>query len=213
MDLLKNNMEIFNKGDYKPIPTDFRTLGILSLQELSKFQEKFNIYDTDTTINSIRDAIVANYMGFDLLNFSKHGFDAKKSNINEFLEIKQCSIYSKRLGGTWNDTNKEKAKAFSDKRLFTAVAIWRGASDLQFIVYGQHKDLGNYLLDKVQNRKDGSRSTQTIGIDNLIKKYDFSVICPPDKTKELILQLIVSYQRNLNKYVELSKIKRIQDFQ
>jgi len=75
----KNNMGIFNKGAYKPIPADFRTLGILSLQELSKFQDKFKIYDTDTTINSIRDAIVANYLGFDLLNFDKHGFDAKKS--------------------------------------------------------------------------------------------------------------------------------------
>ncbi|WP_444548188.1 hypothetical protein [Candidatus Magnetomonas plexicatena] len=91
-------MTIFEKGDYKPVSADFRTLGILSLQELTKFQEKFKIYDTDTTINSIRDAIVANYMGFDLLNFDKHGFDAKKSHKDEFLEIKQCSISSGRLG-------------------------------------------------------------------------------------------------------------------
>lgn len=207
-------MDIFNKGKFEPVPSDFRTLGILSLQDLSKFQEKFEMYDTDTTINIIRDAIVANYLGFDLLNFQKHGFDAKKSKKNEFLEIKQCSISSKRLGGTWNDTNEEKAKAFSDKRLWTAVAIWKGASDLQFIVYGQHKDLGKYLLERVIAVQNSStRSTQNVGIDNLIKKYNFCVICPPDKKKEFILQLIISNNRNLAKNVNLSNIRRIQDYQ
>ncbi len=207
-------MSLFKKGDYRPVPVEFRTLGILALQELSKFQDKFEIYDTDTTINSIRDAIVANYMGFDLLNFDKHGFDAKKSKANQFLEIKQCSISSKRLGGTWNDTNEEKAKAFSNKRLFTAVAIWKGASDLQFIVYGQHKNLGKYLLERViAVQNTSTRSTQNVGIEKLIKDYNFCVVCPPDKNKGLIIQIITNYQRNLAEYVSKSTIKSIQDFQ
>ncbi|WP_232501203.1 hypothetical protein [Candidatus Endomicrobiellum trichonymphae] len=42
-----------------------------ALYELSKFQSKFEIYDTDTTINTIRDAIIANYLGYDLLNRDK----------------------------------------------------------------------------------------------------------------------------------------------
>lgn len=206
-------MTIFEKGDYKPVPAEFRTLGILSLQELSTFQDRFRMYDTDTTINSIRDSIVANYMGFDLLNFGKHGFDAKKSTKDEFLEIKQCSISSRRLGGTWNDTNEEKANAFSDKRLFTAVAIWKGASDLQFIVYGQHIELGIYLLKRVTAVQNSStRSTQSVGIEKLIKNYNFSVVCPPDKEKDLILKLIINYNRNLVKYVNKSTIKGIQDF-
>ncbi|WP_250631994.1 hypothetical protein [Rhodoflexus caldus] len=75
-------MSIFQKGDYRAIPTEFRILGIASLEEFSKFQERFEIYDTDTTINAIRDAIIANYLGFDLLNFNKHGFDAKKVTAN-----------------------------------------------------------------------------------------------------------------------------------
>lgn len=203
-------MDIFKKGDYKPVPAEFRTLGILSLQELSKFQDKFEIYDTDTTINTIRDAIVANYLEFDLVNMEKHGFDAKKSTKEEYLEIKQCSISSGSIGGTWNDTNREKAKAFSDKRLFTAVAVWKGASDLQFIVYGQSKKLGEYLLERVIAVENTStRSTQSVGIEKLIKTYGFSVICPPDKKKELVLQLIVSYKKNLSDYVNLSNIKGI----
>jgi len=122
-------MNIFDKGTFKPVPHEFRTLGLCSLVELSKFQEQFEIYDTDTTINAIRDAMIANYLNFDLLNMDKHGFDAKKSTSDHYLEVKQCSISSKTWGGTWNDTNEAVALAFSDPRLFTVVAIWKGASD------------------------------------------------------------------------------------
>jgi hypothetical protein len=212
--ILKANyfyMTIFEKGNYKPVSTEFRTLGIASLEELSKFQEKFEMYDTDTTINTIRDAIIANYLGFDLLNFDKHGFDAKKSLENQFLEIKQCSVSSKSWGGTWNDTNEEKALAFCDEKLFTAVAIWKGASDLQFIVYGQHKGLGELLYRLVVNRKAGSRSTQSVSVEKLIKDFNFAVICPPEKTKEYVLKILVSYSKSLLEYVRLDDIKTIRD--
>ncbi len=204
-------MNIFDQGNYRPIPPEFRTLGIASLEELTKFQDRFEIHDTDTTINSIRDAIVANYLGFDLLNFEKHGFDAKKSNSDVFLEIKQCSLSSRRLGGTWNDTNEEKALAFSNEKLFTTVAIWKGASDLQFIVYGQHEGLGQHLYHLVVNRKEGSRSTQTIGIEKLIKDFNFAVICPPDKTKEYVFKLLVNYNKRIIDYVNLQTIKTLRD--
>ena len=88
-------MDIFKKGNYKPIPSAFRTKGFLALEELTKFQEEFDNWDTDTTINEIRDAIIANYLGFDLLNFDKHGFDAKSSKKNKFLEVKQCTSLQK----------------------------------------------------------------------------------------------------------------------
>ncbi|OGI64124.1 hypothetical protein A2914_00245 [Candidatus Nomurabacteria bacterium RIFCSPLOWO2_01_FULL_41_21] len=204
-------MNIFQKGNYRIVPSDFRTLGITALVDLNKFQDKFGNYDTDTAINEIRDAIIANYFGFDLLNFAKHGFDAKKSRKEEFLEVKQCSISSKRYGGTWNDTNIEKAKAFSDKRLFTAIAVWKGASDLQFVIYGQNKDLGKYLLDRVKNRKPGSRSTQNVNIETLIKKYKFSIVCPPDKTKEYVSTILVGYKKHLSKYSKVGNIKTIEE--
>ncbi len=204
-------MNIFDKGSFRTVPVEFRTVGILSLNELTKFQDQFDMQDTDTTINSIRDAMVSNYLKFDLLNFNKHGFDAKRADKEEYLEVKQCSINSKRWGGTWNDTNEEKAMAFSDGRLFTVIAVWKGASDLQFMVYGQSEELGKHLLSRVQNRKTGSRSTQNVGISELIKKYGFVVIAPPDKTKEEIYKLLVDYDRKLIEYVTLEKIKTLQD--
>jgi len=178
------------------------------LQQLSEFQDKFGVYDTDTTINSIRDTIVASYLGFDFVNTEKHGFDAKRSRTGEFLEVKQCSLSAKRWGGTWNDTNIEKAKAFSDKRLFTAIAVWRGANDLQFIVFGQNKKLGVYLLERVKYRKAGSRSTQNIGIDKLIE-WGFSVIVPPGKSAKSLLEQLFVYNKRLSKYIRLENIKTV----
>jgi len=170
------------------------------------------VYDTNTTINEIRDAIVANYLGFDLLNFDKHGFDAKHSKKNKFLEVKQCSIFSRRLGGTWNDTNEEKAKAFSDKRLYTAVGIWKGASDLQFIVFGQHKKLGEYLLERVRAVANSStRSTQSIPLQKMIKEYGFDVVVPPDKTKKFVYKLLVNYQASFENILKLTDLKRAKD--
>lgn len=205
-------MNIFQKGDYKPILHSFKIKGIMALEELTKFQDEFKSYDTDTTINEIRDSIVGNYLNYDLLNFNKHGFDAKSSKTGKFLEVKQCSIFSKRLGGTWNDTNEEKAKAFSDDRLFTAVGIWKGAADLQFIVYGQHKSMGRYLLKRVRSVANSStRSTQNIGIEKMIKDYNFKVIVSPDKNKNFVYKILVNYKKNISTYLKLKDILTIKD--
>jgi hypothetical protein len=204
-------MNIFEKGEYKAVPPAFRTQGLASLESLTHFQESFGIFDTDTTVNSIRDAIVANYLGYDLLNQSKHGFDAKKSRREQYLEIKQCSLGARRWGGTWNDTNEEKARAFSDPRLFTAVALWKGASDLQFIVYGQHAGVGKYLLERVQTRKAGSRSTQNIAMETLIMDYGFTVICPPAKDKSQIITMLCNYKAKLAKHLSDKNVKALSD--
>ncbi len=147
-----------------------------------------------------------------MLNINKHRFDCKNSKTGKFLEVKQCSIFSKRLGGTWNDTNEEKTMAFSDERLFTAVGIWKGAADLQFIVYGQHKKLGQYLLKRVKAVANTStRSTQSVGIEKMIQEYNFKVIVPPDKKKEFVYKLLVNYKRNISTYLTIDDILTIND--
>ncbi len=199
-------MNIFDKGKFESLSNEFKQQGLLALQQLSEFQEKFSVYDTDTTINSIRDTIIASYLGFELVNTEKHGFDVKRSRTGEFLEVKQCSLSAKRWGGTWNDTNIEKAKAFSDKRLFTAIAVWRGASDLQFVVFGQSVKLGEYLLERVKNRKKGSRSTQNVGIEKLIE-WGFSVVVPPGKSSKLLLEQLLVYNKRLS--IKIEDIKTV----
>ena len=47
---------------------------------------------------------------------------------------------------------------------FTIVAIWKGASDLQFMVYGQNVVLGELLHRLIVNRKEDNRSVQSVSI-------------------------------------------------
>jgi hypothetical protein len=206
-----SKLTIFEKGSFQPVSNEFKIEGITALQSLSGFQEKFQIFDTDTTINSIRDTIIASYLGYDLVNTEKHGFDAKKSKTGEFLEIKQCSIIAGRWGGTWNDTSEDKAKAFYDERVWTAIGIWKGAANLEFIIYGQNPKLGEYLLEKVINRKVGSRSTQSIEIAKFIKQWGFSVVVPAEKRPEEVIQQIISYQKSLSEYVNINTVKQLSD--
>lgn len=204
-------MTIFEKGNYKTVPSEFRTFGIASLEELSKFQERFEIYDTDTTINAIRDAIIANYLDFDLLNFDKHGFDAKKSGTEHFLEVKQCSVSSSEWNGVWNDTTEEKAKAFSKDNVFVVVALWKTALSLKFMIYGQNKNLGVDLLKKVKNRKAESRSTQKVSVSQLITKYKFSVVCLEDIHKQDVYDTLIGRYKSLKKKLKKDDIKTLRD--
>jgi len=43
-------MNIFEKGDYRPVPASFKMKGLIALNELTQFQKEFESYDTDTTI-------------------------------------------------------------------------------------------------------------------------------------------------------------------
>lgn len=201
-------MSIFKKGNFRRPARNYIRMGRLALRRLSEFQNTFDIQDTDTTVNSIRDSIIAKHFHFDLVNMDKHGFDAKNSGTKEFLEVKQCSVSAKRWGGTWNDTNLEKAKAFSGRKLFTAVAVWKGADDLQFVVFGKSKKLGDYLKEKIKNRKNGSRSTQTISITKLIE-WGFSVHVPPGKNRRNLHEQLTAHNKRLAKLVSPASMKRI----
>lgn len=54
---------------------EFMTEGFEVLQKVTKVQTKFNKLDTDTFINELRDCIAGHYLGFDLINTQKHGFE------------------------------------------------------------------------------------------------------------------------------------------
>lgn len=61
-------LDIMSKGKFQKIDNESMTEGILALKELQKVQERFNKNDTDSFINKLRDQIVGNKLGFDLLN-------------------------------------------------------------------------------------------------------------------------------------------------
>lgn len=184
---------LLNKGAYKPINTDFLLEGHEVLEEVTLVQEKWGKGDTDTFINELRDSMAGYYLGYNLVNIEKHGFDCKLSELEDiFLEVKSASFAASTWGVTFNDTTIEKAKCFQSKQVYLCLAVWKNASNLLFLVYGQNKKIGEFLEEKVNrflNGNGGVRSTQTISMSQLIFDYGFDIICV-NKTKEDVKSIL-----------------------
>lgn len=71
------------------------------------------------------------------------------------------------------------------------MAIWKNASDLLFIIYGQNERIGDFLEEKVKWFKTGNtvRSTQTISASQLINDYGFNILAV-NKSKEDVLNIL-----------------------
>ncbi len=204
---------LFQKGNYVPINNNFMTEGIEVLQSLSAVQEKYDKGDTDTFINELRDSIIGYRLGYALVNVEKHGFDCKKSaNQDIFLEAKQASFSADSWQATFNDTTYEKAEAFSTPSLFLSLAVWKNASDLLFVCYGQNSQIGSFLKKKIDWFKKGNtvRSTQSISLSTLVFKYGFKIITF-NKTKKELLDILRAKNRSFLK-LNISSIITWEEF-
>lgn len=198
---MKNeNLALFEKGTFMPIDNQFMIEGHEVLQRVQEVQEKFHKEDTDTFINELRDSIAGYTLGFELVNIDKHGFDCKLSRKeNCYLEVKSASFIAESWQATFNDTTLEKAEAFKDEKVYLALAIWKDASDLLFICYGQNPKIGEYLEEKVKWFKAGNtvRSTQSISLSNLVFNYGFKILAV-NKSKEEVKCLLKLKNRAFN---------------
>jgi hypothetical protein len=83
---------------------------------------------------------------------------------------------------------------------------------LQFIVFGQHKKLGEYLLERVKAVANSStRSTQNIPIQKMIKEYNFDVVVPPDKDKKFVYKLLINYMSSFEDILKITDLKKTKD--
>jgi hypothetical protein len=174
--------DLLNKGSFKKIDEVFLSNSMDVFQQITKIQIKYKKLDTDTFINEVRDSIVAKYLQYTHVNTEKHGLDARRKSINkkyeyDYLEVKSASFDAKSWQATFNDTNLEKANLFKEQNVYLALSVWRAASELLFIVYGQNKKIGDFLEQKVKWFKDGNtvRSTQSITISDLVNKYECKI--------------------------------------
>lgn len=185
---------LLEKGCYKPINQNFLIEGHEILEEVARVQEKWNKGDTDTFINELRDSMAGYYLGYKLVNTEKHGFDCKKSAKEDiFLEVKSASFAASTWNATFNDTNMEKAACFKSDNVYLCLAVWKNASNLLFMVYGKNPEIGEFLENKVKHflsGNGGKRSTQTLGISQLVFEYGLDVICV-SKTKAEVKQLLM----------------------
>lgn len=187
-DFENQELAVFANGNFQPLDHGFMEETHRALEPIVAIQKQYQKMDGDTFLNEFKDSVVAAHLGFDLVNIEKHGFDAKKSTDDSFLEIKQVSATSKTWKATFNDTNEEKANAFKDCKAFLAVGIWNGLSELQCIVYGQHPEIGEYLLERVRAVQNSStRSTQGIEVKKLVVNYGFRIlpVCDSDSVRKI----------------------------
>ncbi len=185
-------IDLLKKGNFKPIDNEFLLEGFLALEEVAKVQEKWQKGDTDSFIYEIRDSMVGHYLGYELINTDKHGFDCKLSQDKDvFLEVKAASYDAKTWAATFNDTTIEKAKYFQGDQVYLCLAVWKKASDLLFMVYGKNAKLGYFLEEKVKSflkGEAGVRSTQTVSLGQLIFDYGFDIVCikPKNEVKTIL---------------------------
>lgn len=205
---------LLEKGNFQPIDNLFITESLEAFQGIQRIQEKYDKNDTDTFMNEVRDSIAATYLHFTHVNTNKHGFDARRSSVCEaggydYLEVKSASFDASSYQATFNDTNLEKADTFKQPNVYLALSVWKGASDLMFVVYGQNPMLGDFLEAKVRRYLagiGGVRSTQSIPISKLVNDFDMTVYAVSKTPDELyaILQL-----KNGCRLISRSSIKPI----
>lgn len=212
---MKNQkLELFQKGRFRPINNQFVMDGIDVLQGVAEIQAKYGKHDTDTFINELRDCIAGQTLGFTHVNIEKHGFDCKRvfSGRDEYLEVKSASFSASTWSATFNDTTLEKAEAFKDTKTFLALSIWKEASQLLFICFGQNEEIGKFLEEKVRWFKSGHtvRSTQSISLSDLVFKYGFKILAV-NKSKDEVYQLLISKSNTFRK-LDKSVIIDFKDF-
>lgn len=205
-------LDIFAEGVFEPINKEYICDGLNAMSGLSEVQKKWNKCDIDTLLNELHDAIVGNYLGFELINVKKHGFDCKKSVDSDiYLESKVVSWGSNNIHATFNDTSFEKAEAFKDEKVWLALSVWSSASELMFIVYGQNEEIGYYLEERVKSQIEKSRRrTQGISMEKLINDYNFNILTIT-KTVDELYTLLTSKSKAY-KSLEKSRIYDLKSY-
>ena len=205
---------LFKKGTFKKIDNNFMVAGQEALIRLSDVQKQFNKGDIDSLLNELHDSMVGFYLGFQLVNVEKHGFDCKYSEkLDVFLESKVAALSAKTWNATFNDTNLDKCNAFKSEKLWLALSIWSNASELLCICYGQNPKIGEYLEGRVKSFKEGNsvRSTQSISFQKLIEDYGFRVLTISRTPQELI-NILSLKSKSLSKSLTINKIDTLTNF-
>lgn len=187
-------------GNFERINENLLTETFDVFELLEAIQKKYGKTDNDTIINEVRDAKVAQVLGFGNINTDKHGWDAKTDK-EEFLEVKQASMSANHISATFNDTSLEKADELGKENLTVALAIWSSIRNLLFIVYGKNPEIGPYIKNKIIAAKEAGHTrpgTQSITLKDLLVKFGFK-IRPVNMSKEDIASTLYGKMKTLKR--------------
>ena len=193
---------LLEKGNYQPI-------------NLKKHKEIINAFevldnvigdkeDFDKFLSQIKDQQVSILLGFNLINESKHGLDAKSDS--KYLECKQTSVSAKQNSAVFNDTNIDKAYIFKQEEVIIALSVSRRLASVAFVVYGSDPKIGSFLEKRIIEQTEKSmRRTQNITLSKLIKDYGFKIKLGDMNKDEVLDYLNTKYPRTFKNF-DLEKI-------
>lgn len=138
-----------NMSSFVPIDKQNLERFVNACTLLQEIQHNDDEFDTDTLLNKYRDAIIADCLGFDMINDDKHGWDASDMTGRHFLEVKCVSTSSTSARATFNDTTDEKCDAFAKPGNYLALAVWSDIITIDHIVYGETQIFAEHLRNKV----------------------------------------------------------------
>lgn len=202
------NNTYFSKGNFVKVENTFINDGMKALELMAQFQKQYGEKDIDTVINELHDAVIGKLLGFECVNKEKHGLDCKKDNDNEiYLESKVANWNNKTISAVFNDTTYEKAKIFSNKKVFLALSVWEDIRTPIFVCYGQNEKIGEWLATRVEMQtKRSQRRTQNISLKKLIKEYHFKIF-PIEMSKYQLLEKIKTEKSEMLEYITETDIE------
>lgn len=176
---------------------------------LARAQKKLNNRETGSLINLHHDAKTGEVLGFNASNTDRNGMDCKVFSLPVYLEVKSLQYSDKisNISATFNDTTIEKARHLQDKKVFLACSVWKTASELSFIVFGQSAVFGRTIEEDVIKHIVGEKTgriKQTVCISKLIKEYKFKVIAV-GQNKEKTIEILRNISGNTFDNVDLNK--------
>jgi hypothetical protein len=191
-------------GSYSTIEEDHVNKIQESFSRLGEIENKFYKKNNINRPNGIqselkmKESVVAKYLGFNELNVKFHGFDCARKSKNkifdkEYLEVKNCSVYSKSWRAIFGNATYRIANNYKRKNVYVALAMW-DKFDLEFIVYGQDVKIGTYISNLVTNfiSKDKRTYGLSAGISfsRFINYHNFDVYAVGIDTNILYNKLI-----------------------
>ena len=203
-------ISLLDKWRFEPIDEQFITVSLDVFQWVSKIQKEYSKWDTDTFMNEVRDSIAAKFLNFTHVNIDKHWFDARRFNWTnyDYLEVKTASFNADTWWATFNDTNQDKADAFKEDNVYLCLSLRKYASDPVFFAFWKNGKIWEFLENRMLNRPNWTRSTQSISLQNLVLEYWFFIYSVNKDIEDLfnILQM-----KKGCKKIPITAIKMISD--
>lgn len=203
---------LYDCGDFVLLSEKEKLSGENVLNYISLFQEETGIYDTDRMLNEVRDSKAGRLAGFDYVNRSKNGFDCRNTR-GELLEVKSVNCCASDWGATFNDTNEEKASAFTKENVYLQVPVWIDAKRMSFFLIGNNPEVGEFLLNDVKNyiKSNRKRCTQTLTITKLYNRYGFKIVSA-DESKEDVVKRLKAKHRDTFKNLTVDEIMSVDEY-